>query len=1165
MSIAVTSYEQFRNSARYCTPGHPLAESAKGGYRDAFSRLIERHSGFCPVEGAFDSAAPTLQLTSNQVGSSTGTHRRLAMREKPKVSSGMKWLPSILALLLAPIPAQSATGTINGTVFDPARMGVPGANVSAQNEDTGTGRKTITNEAGEYSLPALSPGSYRIEVTVPGFQTAVRDVNLQVDETLRVDVSLALEGQKTSVDVGERITVLETDTANLGQVIGRLEVAELPLNQRNFLAFALLAPGVSPPTYGSFTARQGGAINVDGGREQSNQFLLDGVDNSDPRLHQVSLAPPIEALDQFKVQSANAPAEFGRMSGGQIDMVLKSGTNSLHGSLFEFVRNRNLDARNYFDLPVCRPGSVANQCADKPALDRSQFGGSLGGPLVRDRAFYFVTYEGSQLRQGVTRQSTVPSIDDRAAVLQAVPISERSAAGMAILGLYPLANVGAGDPSSRIFVASPLIHDSMNQMLAKIDYRLGETATLAGHYALFDEQRVDPYELSNTFSSLPGFSTRDPRSSQHAAVGLTQTPNAHVVMETRFGWHAPRYSLTPDSQGRDLNATLGFPTIATNPLDYGYPSVAVVGFTSIGEGSYVPTVSNSTVFNLVHNTSIQPVFQGGKHLFQLGGSLLHSSQTRSAPLYARGLWNFNGNSTYSPLEQLVRGLPSSALVGQGASAVDLTTWSWSLYFSDSIRIGERLTVQSGLRYEFNQPPTNSGPPLTVPDFRPESAGCAPTPSCLFVPASVLGLPASTIRGDRNNFAPRLGLAWRPPGMDWMAVRAAYGMYYDNAALSLVDQYSFNPPFSSLSIYPGTGTSTIRSIIAQPAVTSLALAYLVDPNLRDAYVQQWNLNLQFALSHGFMLETAYVGSKGTRLPGATNPNQAPEGGGPRPFPQFGPLAFISSRASSNYESMQTRLERRFRAGSSFLANYTWSKSIDDASLYLGLGQAESYMPQDSRDLRSERALSTFDTRHRLSISYLQELPLPTHSDRIVRGIAGGWQFGLIASVNSGHPFPILRSIDQSGTVPGPAGDLSDRPDVVGDPYKAGPVMNNPNPACWRTVSQGGRAADKVGDPASWFNPCAFASPTTLRFGNSARNNVIGPGLANVDVSLAKRFFLSKERQTLQLRFEVFNLLNRPQFDLPENYFDSASFAAVSSANLLGTSPPRQIQIGMRFQF
>ncbi len=297
---------------------------------------------------------------------------------------------SILALLAA-IPVYSATSTISGTVFDPAQMGVPGANVSIQNVDTGAERKTATNEAGDYFLPAVSPGNYRIQVTVQGFQTAIRDVSLQVDETLRVDVNLALEGQKTSVDVGDRATVLETDTANLGQVIGRLEIAELPLNQRNFLAFALLAPGVSPPTYGSFTARQGGAINIDGGREQSNQFLLDGVDNSDPRLHQVSLAPPIEALDQFKVQSSNSPAEFGRMSGGQIDMVLKSGTNSLHGSLFEFVRNRNLDARNYFDLPACRPGSEATECADKPALDRSQFGGSLGGPLVRDRAFYFVT------------------------------------------------------------------------------------------------------------------------------------------------------------------------------------------------------------------------------------------------------------------------------------------------------------------------------------------------------------------------------------------------------------------------------------------------------------------------------------------------------------------------------------------------------------------------------------------------------------------------------------------------------------------------------------------------------------------------------------------------------------------------------------------------------
>jgi hypothetical protein len=702
-------------------------------------------------------------------------------------------------------------------------------------------------------------------------------------------------------------------------------------------------------------------------------------------------------------------------------------------------------------------------------------------------------------------------------------------------------------------------------MIVKLDYRMGEKTALSGHYALYDQQRTDPYEPTTSYSTLPGFATLAPRRSQHASIRLTQTPGTRAVLETRLGWHAPRHTFTPENQVRDYNAVLGFPSIATDPVNYGYPSVVVVGYARIGEGLFSPGVFHSNVLNAVHSASIQPASSGGRHLLQFGGSFLHVNQFRGAPLYGRGLWSFNGDSRYSPLEQLVRGVPSSVLAGRGNGAVDLRTSSSSLHLSDNIRLGRRLTLQAGLRYEFNRPPANSGPPLTVPDLRPESGACTPQPTCLLVPASVLGLPASTYRSDRNNFGPRLGLAWQPPAIDWLVVRAAYGIYYDNAVMGVVNSYSYNPPFLSLNVYPGNATATVQSVVEQQGTSALALVFLVDPDLRDAYVQQWNFNLQAAIGGGFVLETAYVGSKGTKLTGGSNPNQLAEGGGPPPFPQLGPFALVSSRASSNYHSMQVRLERRFLAGSSFLLSYTRSKSIDDASTYLGQAQAESSVPQNSRDLTSERALSTFDTRQRLAISYLQELPLLAHQPGLVRAIVGGWQLGLLGSFHTGFPFPIRRLINQSGTVPGPRGDLSDRPDVVGDPTKAGPVVNNSNPACRLTVSQGGKAADKVGEPGSWFNPCAFDAPATLRFGNSARNNVIGPGLANFDVSVAKRFYFRSEQQSLQLRFEMFNLFNRPHFDLPQNFFDSATFGAVSSSNLLGTSPPRQLQIGIRYQF
>jgi hypothetical protein len=1072
--------------------------------------------------------------------------------------------PIQLLILTLPFLPYAHAAKIDGTVFSVAQAPVSGATVTIKNSETNAERAVPTNELGNYAFPFLSPGNYELRVALAGFQTAARpDIRLRVDDTLRIDFSLLLETQRESVEVRAAGGILDTESAVMGQVMERQQIIELPLNQRNFQSLALLAPGVSPPTYGSFTAKQGGTVNVSGGREMSNQFLLDGVDNSDPRLHQISLSPPLESIDQFKVQSSNSSIEFGRSSAGQINLVLKSGTNALHGSLFEFVRNRNMDARNYFDPPACKANSVPGACADKPGLDRNQFGGSLGGALKKNRAFFFATYEGLRLRQAVTRRSTVPSQNQRAAALQAVPVSQQNPAGLAALGLYPLANVGGNDPSSNIYVGAPLIHDTTDQVLAKLDYQLSPKATLSGHYGWFDQRRVDPYDPTTAFTSLPGFGAHTPKRAQHAALGMTRTAG-QTVLETRVGWHSPRYSVVPESAGRDFSALLGFPSVASDPLYRGYPSIVVGGFTSMGEGLTSPLRSEGTVFNAIQNVSMQPGFLGGRHVLRFGGSFLYVTQLRSSPLYARGRWDFNGTPGQSPLETLVRGIPTRALVGQGDGIVELRAPSWTGYIGDDIRISRRLTVQTGLRYEFNRPPRNNGPELTVPDLRPESAACSPKPTCLLVPASQLGLPPSTYRSDRNNFAPRLGLAWQPPHLDWLVVRAAYGIYFDNNALGLFGTYSYNPPFSGLLAYTGDGVKTIQTVVQQAPLSALAGVYRLDPSLRDPYVQQWNFNLQFGMPHDWLLETAYVGSKGTALPGATDLNQPPEGGGARPYPQHGPILSASSRASSNYNALQARLERRFRAGASFLASYTWGKSIDDASLYQGLSQAESTAPQNSRDLRSERALSTFNTAHRLSVSYVQELPKLEQRSSLVRGILGRWQVSLIGSFNTGHPFPILRTIDQSGTGFGPGGSIRDRPDVVGDPTKAGPVAGNPDPACRSTVSQGGKAADRVGVPESWFNRCAFAAPTGLRFGNSARNNVIGPGVANIDFSLAKRFIID-ERATLQLRFEAFNLVNHPQFDLPQNYFDSASFGAVTSSNFLGTTPPRQIQIGVRIQF
>jgi len=1055
---------------------------------------------------------------------------------------------------------------IGGSVSDPSQALVASALVVAENQATGDRRATRTDSSGYYVFPILDPGIYRVTATAPGFLPATRrDIRLSVGADIRVDVSLTVAGSATSVAVPSEAILLDTESATQGQTIGARAIAELPLNRRDFLSLALLAPGVAPPTYGSFTAKLGGAVHVSGSREMSNMYLLDGVENSNPFLNTIAFSPPLSAIDEFKIHIANASTGMGRLSGGQIDVALKSGSNSLHGNVLGFLRNRNLDARNFFEPPACSPGLGPTRCADRTALDRKQFGGGLGGPLLRDRTFYFASYEGFRLRQGWPRQSTVPSRVERNAALANVPVAERSPAGLAALNLFPAANADLNDPASNVFLASPLVRDSIDQGLLKLDHLWSANRKVTAHFGIFDQRRTEPYDITSNFTTLPGFGVRIPARALRVGLGFTETRGPHWVLDTRLAWNRPTSANVPLSQGRNLNEELGFPTVTDDPELQGSPSIFVAGFTALGEGRALPANRESSVWSVAHNASWTTDLGGASHLIRFGGAFRTVDASGKSPLYARGFWNFLGGFGTPPLEDLVRGRPTRAIAGKGEGATDVKAWSGSLYVGDDLHLGRSLSVQLGLRYEYNSPPVSTGAPFTVPDLRPESANCVPKPTCLLVAARELGLPAATFRPDRNNFAPRVGLAWRPSRALGLVVRSAYGVFFENAALHQTTNYALNPPFLSVLAYGNDGTRTIPNSLTAVPAESLALEYRLDPNLRDAYVQQWNLGLQWGLAPGWVLETAYVGTKGTRLSRSVNLNQPPEGGGTRPYPQHGPVLSVASQANSNYHGLQTRLERRLSSGANLLAAYTWSKSIDDASLYTGLAQAESYTPQDSRTLRGERALSTFHTGHRLSATLLQRLPAFRDRSSFVRAALGGWQAAVMAAVSSGHPFPILRSQSQSGTGFGPLGDASDRPDAIGDPMRAGPLPNHPDPACRLTTAEGGKAAVAVRTPGSWFNPCAFAAPNTARFGNSARNNVIGPGVAQVDASLGKFIRLPGERVTLQLRFEAFNLLNTPQFDLPEHRFDAARFGAISSSNALGSTPPRQIQIGAQFTF
>lgn len=1072
----------------------------------------------------------------------------------------------LAVFLVMPVWAVGITGTIVGTVTDPTGAVVPQATVSVQNQETNATRTRQTSLRGDYTTPLLPPGLYQVVVEAPGFRRAIfRDIELNVDQTVRVDVELQLGLITDEVIVSGVGPLIQTDTSSLGHIVGEKKISELPLNERRFLSFALLVPGVQLPADGSSQSQEGGAISVNGAREQSNTFLLDGVDNNDQAINQWVALPPMEAIHEFKVQSSNSSAEFGRTGGAQINILLKSGTNDFHGSAFEFVRNRHFDAKNFFDPPDCTASSALGTCGDIPRFDRSQFGGSLGGPIRRDKAFFFVAYEGLRMRQADTRVSTVPSQVERAAALAAVPPAQRNPAGENVFNLYPAANVGTDLTTSNQFVATPVIRHMVDQLTLKLDYQVSGKDRISGHYALFDEDRFNPFApTGGAFTDLPGYGSIVPNTGQNIGINWLHIASPTLLNEARVGFNRFRGGIFQENIGVNKNEELGFPTVLSAPVDLGFPLVGVAGFSGIGEPTSAPQDRHDNTFHFANTLAWTPPFNGGRHQFKFGGDIRQVQMNIFLDIIARGEWEFEGGFSGNSLIDLLRGTPDFAITVAGDTFATIETTALSFFFQDNVRLTPRFTLNLGLRYEYTTPPTERHDRLSVPDLSVNALTCTPQPNCQFITVGTMGIPRAIYDDDSNNFAPRIGFAWRPLGTNRFVIRSAYGIFYDVNHFNVNYLPRFNPPFFGVVFFPNGGTNTIQDILNQAGGILPPVPEMVASDFKDGYTQQWNLNVQYELLSDLLIDVAYVGSKATDFVGRRDLNQPDPAVGIRPFPQFASIDLLESTARSNYNSLQFRAEKRLSHGLTFLASYTWSKSIDTTSGLFSPGGVEAGHPQNSNDVRADRALSNFHTKHRFVFSGLYELPFGSGSQsRFVRAVLGNWQIGTILSLSSGRPFTIGRSVNQSGTRGGLR--VADRPDQIGDPFDPGPVPNHPDPACQTTISQGGRAADFVRDPAMWFNPCAFAAPATQRFGTAGRNSVIGPDLKMIDLSLMKTMKFAGDRQGLEFRVEIFNLFNHSNFDTPDRIFDSASFGVVQSENTFGGRPPRQIQFGLRYVF
>ena len=1000
----------------------------------------------------------------------------------------------LLALVLSgTVEAQSHRGLLRGHVTDAMGRPVAGAEVSATHQETNGHRRVTTDAAGVFALPELPPGPYRLVVEAGGHRMHVEELVLEVNQERRTDVRLQLGALTDRVEVTAPRVDVRRDTA-MGTVIENRQIVGLPLDGRNVLELTLLAPGAVPAAEGSAGSVRGDfAFSVNGAREDFNGFLLDGADNVDPKLNSVSVTPPVDAIQEFEVLTSTSDATFGRQGGAHVNVITRSGSNDLRGTAWGFFRNGALDARNYF-----APDDESD--AD---YSRSQYGASIGGPLRRDRTFFFADYEGTRVDEGITRIATVPTAQDFA-IAALVPAHS---IGLAILDLYPQANRPG---STGNFVSSPTQEDRVDSFDTRLDHGVGNAVDVMGRYSFTDRRLYEPFS-GPAFSTLPGFGSNVSRRGQNAVLSATQIVSPTFVNESRVGFNRVSSGVVPEAGV--TNRSVGLPEPWTNPRDAGLSFVTVSGFSPLGAEYNNPQHGTTNALHF----SDTATWSRGRHLVRFGGDARLVRQEAFRDVQARGALTFTGLLTGSALTDLLFGLPTFSTIAQLDNPQNLRTESYAAFVQDNIDLRPDLTLSLGLRYEIASPPVDADDRATL--YNPGTGQLQAV--------GTGDLPRAGYDSDKNNWAPRVGLAWAP-GDGTTVVRGSYGIHYNQSALAPSEGLYFNAPYFNLGVAFTSATAPL--LIHDPFARGgffpqSGTAFQRD--LRTPYLHQFNVNVQRQLGPSRVVEAAYVGSRGRNLIAGRDLNQPAASPVPlnlRPNPLFGDITFIESRARSSYDAMQLRFEQRLDRGLAMLAAYTLGRSEDDASAFFPSGGDPNF-PQDSNNLAAEWARSNFDVRHRLSVSLSQDLP---------------WQMQVsgIVTLQSGRPFTValLPETDNSNTGRTVLGfGANDRPNVSGD--------------------------SSLSDPSAtrWFNTTAFTLPPFGSFGNAGRNILDGPGYANVNLAVIKHVGVGGGIR-LQLRAEAFNVFNRANFGLPDNYFGSPTFGQVLSADA-----PRRVQLGARLLF
>ena len=1098
----------------------------------------------------------------------------------------------VLVLVLAGVSsAQIDTASIVGTVRDPTGAVVARAKVSVQNTATNEVQTAVSGDEGLYNFPYLRVGTYSVTVQAEGFKSAVRnDIVLNVQDRKQVDFQLQVGSSQQSVDVTTEAPLLDTQTADVGSVVSGQQATDLPLNGRRYDSLTELVAGVNTSSP-SFQQRAEGVFSVNGNSSTQNNFVLDGGDNNSytTNLQDQSaqgVQPAVDSLAEFKLQTRDYDVEYGRSAGGVVNVAIKSGTNKFHGDVYEYFRNDKLDARDYFATS-----------GPKPVLQQNQFGFTLGGPIRKDKTFFFVNWEGRRIRNGLTLQSLVPTPlmhNLNFTEFQSLPTSPNipgmpqlsncinngvvtnnstcvDPTAVKLLALYPLPNLNTGSegvPGSFTYGANYVGHPKASQDSdeggLRLDHRLSDSDNIYGHLVIFDLRQNRPGIFSDVSPIADG--TNDSTSGVNLNRGTSITmawvhmfrPN--IINDSHLSFIRVASHNLQATLGKNVNSQYGLNGIPLYPgLSGGLPEIDISGMQLLGSPMWLPQNQFAQIWQLKDAVT----FIKGSHNLKMGFEWRRDADNFSDLCCIRGNYSFNSQYTGQGITDFLMGLPNHAeLENLNIARIYRNGWNW--FVGDSWRTNQKLTLNYGVRYEYSSPLFERNNHET--NFDPSLNGGQ---GGLFtIPSNASGtLQRTTVHPQKHNFAPRVGFAYSL--MPKLVMRGGFGVYYQNYyRYGSESMLALDPPFL-VDAQANAQTGQAPTILLRNGFPSNFLAPVdihntnavaqlfiraIDSHLKPSTIYQGSYGFQYSLASNFVLEADYVMNRGRHIWDLVNENQprlvTPGQPPVLAFPGFvqtsGSPTFIewlTSFGNSTYNALQISADRRFSRGMGLHVAYTWSKALaQDSDFEAGLrGVQDRYNP------KAEWGYWDNDTPHRLVVSGTYQLPAGkghrVASSGVMEKVLGGWQLNEIATFASGQPVRIGISRDNSGTGNG----------------------NRPN--CVATTP------GFHGSLNDWVNPSGYTAPAQFTFGNcSPTPGPRSPGISLVDTSLFKNFEFS-ESKYLQFRVEAFNFINKPQFGPPSNLTWDTTNPGTAGAPVPGfgaitsTVPnlQRQIQFALKFYF